>query len=289
MKDYRLKVKRQIELLGIVLNKPGNYNTADFEVMFGVNELTIKRDLRELRNMGIDIHSRKNKGINVFSKIQEETIKYILTQYIGITANQSSYDQASSLLVQKLKSKSISFMTLFQRCIENSCKVKIIYKKRGEFPDNERTVEPYRIFQSDKNWRLLARHGDITKQFLFNNIILVEPLNKKFKQLSQSQIDEIFATSFKSWLGNERFPIRLKLTTPWSYRIKPRQLMEFQKIIETEDGSIIYETIVNSLKEISGWIVSRGEGIVVLEPEELKQMVINTALGTLKNYKKNII
>ena len=60
--------------------------------------------------------------------------------------------------------------------------------------------------------------------------------------------------------------------------------MEFQKIIEYPDGSIEYETIVNSLKEIASWIVSRGEGVIVLEPDELKNKVIKIAKGVLKNY-----
>jgi len=284
VKDYRLKTKRQIEILGTVLNYPDKFKVVDFEVLFKVNELTIKRDLRELRSLGIDIHSKKGNGIGVYSKIPDEIIKNIITQYIGLTANQSSYDQASGLLVQKLNNKSISFITLFQRCIEDHYKVKIKYEKRGEELCNERIVEPYRIFQSDKNWRLLAKHEGTIKQFLINNIKYIEPLNKKFKPVSQKQIDEIFSTSFKSWLGKERYKVRLKLLSPWSYRIKPRQLMEFQKITENSDGSIIYETVVNSLKEISGWIVSRGEGVVVLEPDELRQIVIKTAQGTLKNY-----
>jgi predicted DNA-binding transcriptional regulator YafY len=285
VKDYRLKFKRQIEILGLVLNFPDKFIASDFEELFDVNELTIKRDLRELRSLGIDIHSKKGKGISVFSKIPDEVVKNIITEYIGLAANHSSYNQASYLLYQKVKSQSISYITLFQRCIENNFKVKIRYEKRGEDPGEERTVEPYRIFQSDKNWRLLARHDGTIKQFLLSNILSVEPMNKKFKPVSQKQIDEIFSTSFKSWLGNERYNIKLKLLPPWSYRIKPRQLMEFQKITESNDGSIIFETVVNSLKEISGWIVSRGEGVIVLEPEELKQMVINTAKGSLKNYK----
>lgn len=51
-----------------------------------------------------------------------------------------------------------------------------------------------------------------------------------------------------------------------------------------QDGSIIYETVVNSLNEIASWIVSRGKGVVVLEPESLKKLVIKTAEDVLKNY-----
>lgn len=60
--------------------------------------------------------------------------------------------------------------------------------------------------------------------------------------------------------------------------------MEMEKVTEEPDGSIIYETVVNSLNEIASWIVSRGEGVVVLEPEKLRTIVIQTAKDVLKNY-----
>ena len=48
--------------------------------------------------------------------------------------------------------------------------------------------------------------------------------------------------------------------------------------------STILETVVNSLKEIASWIVSRGEGVIVIEPSELRELVIKTAHGVLNNY-----
>lgn len=60
--------------------------------------------------------------------------------------------------------------------------------------------------------------------------------------------------------------------------------MESQKIKENPDGSIIIEITVNSLNEIAAWIVSRGYGVKVIEPVELKKQVIKLAKDTLKNY-----
>jgi len=44
-------------------------------------------------------------------------------------------------------------------------------------------------------------------------------------------------------------------------RIKPRMLVVDQKITKNEDGSIVFECTVNSLGEISVWIVCRDEGV----------------------------
>jgi hypothetical protein len=61
-------------------------------------------------------------------------------------------------------------------------------------------------------------------------------------------------------------------------------LVSDQKITKNEDGSITFECTVNSLSEIAGWIVSRGEGVKVITPVQLKNFVIELAEGTLRNY-----
>ncbi|MFA3783374.1 helix-turn-helix transcriptional regulator [Melioribacteraceae bacterium 4301-Me] len=285
MKDFKIKFKRQCEILGIILHSPNTYKITELEDMFGVNSLTIKRDLQELRSLGISIHSKKGKGVSVFQKINDDLIKNLIMQYVGVAVNQSSYNKATNLMVNKLHYKALSFIIILQRCIESNLKVKIEYEKPEEKKIEERILDPYCIFQSENNWRLLANHENIIKQFLLNKIKSVQPLNKKFKPIGQNKIDEIFSTSFKSWLGNERYLVKLKFLPPWSERIKPSQLMESQKVIENPDGSIFFETEVNSLKEIASWIVSRGKGVIVIEPPELKKIVIDTANGVLENYK----
>lgn len=289
MKDLKIKIKRQTEILGLVTASPGKYLISDFEMLYNVNDLTIKRDLQELRSFGIDIHSEGKKGINVSSNIPTDLLRSLIPQYIGIAVNQSSYDKATNLFITKLGNNSISVLTQLQMCIEQNASIKIQYQKPEEKSVEERTLDPYCIFQGEKHWRLLANHNGSIKQFLLNNIKSIERLEKKFKPISQKQIDEIFSTSFKCWLGNDRFTVRLKFLPPWPDRLKLKQLMEMEKVTEEPDGSIIYETVVNSLNEIASWIVSRGEGVIIIEPLQLKQVVINTAEGVLKNYRNNNI
>lgn len=289
MKDLKIKIKRQTEILGLVISNPCKYSIADFEVMFNVNEPTINRDLNKLRSLGIDIHSKKiggskSSGITINQEIPPQLIKSILPEYIGITINQNSYDQSTNLLIRKLKQYSISIITLLNICIDNSTMAKIRYYNVDKKKSDDRIIEPYLIFQSDKQWRLLAKHEKSIKQFMLSKIESVEPTQKKYKPITQKQIDDIFATSFKSWLGEERYKVRLKFNSIWAKTIKHIQLMEFEKKEVLEDGSVIYETVVNSLSEITSWILSRGEGVVVLEPESLRKSVIESATNVLKNY-----
>ncbi len=103
---------------------------------------------------------------------------------------------------------------------------------------------------------------------------------KKFKRVPKEEIDELFVGSFRSWIGTEQHTVKIRFSKVCAERLKPRQLMESQIVTENPDGSVVYEIAVNSLSEIA----SRGEGVNVLEPKELREMVIDIAKGTLGNY-----
>ena len=159
----------------------------------------------------------------------------------------------------------------------------IDYNKMGSKIEKDKIIEPLLIFQNEGNWRLLAGSNELMKQYLIDKIVKVKSAGKRFEK-SEYKFSDLFKYSWKSWLGDEKHKIKLWLSTFWTDRVKPRMLVEDQKITKNEDGSIIFECTVNSLSEIAGWIVSRGTGVKVLEPKELKRVVIELAEGILTNY-----
>jgi predicted DNA-binding transcriptional regulator YafY len=286
MSEFRNKVKRQLEILGICLsqNYPGHLTTFDLADMFGVEELTIKRDLKELRSQGIDIHSVRGKGIGVTSTFADEKLKELIQQYTAIAVSYDSVDKSTGLLVNKLKEKALANLIVLGMCIESHTRTLVDYEKESSGVDFRREISPLRIFQRDNYWRILAIEKGIIKQFHLNKIIDARPTNYRFDPIPEESIDEMFKYSWRSWLGDQRYNVKLKFSHTWAERLLPKQLMEHEKITNLEDGSVIYETTVNSLDEIAGWIVSRGKGVVVLEPEELIVKVKELAQDCLHNY-----
>ena len=86
-------------------------------------------------------------------------------------------------------------------------------------------------------------------------------------------------------VGEDTYSIKLSFSSYWADRLKPKQLLDSETFTTMPDGSIEYTATVNSLDEIAGWIVTRGEGVKVISPPELKTRVIELAEGVLKNYK----
>ncbi|MFC2093919.1 helix-turn-helix transcriptional regulator [Bacteroidota bacterium] len=286
MFEFQTKIKRQIELLGICIanERKNKLSILDLAEIFDVEELTIKRDLQDLRANGIDIHSAKKFGVCITGKIPLGKLKEIARLYIGLCFSQNSFDKSTALMVSKLKEKAICNIVVLQRCIDNNKAVNITYEKIADEPRKTREVFPIQLFQTENNWRVLALDNGIIKQFLLNKIVEVKETGKKFKRIPQNQIDDLFKHSWKSWQGNEKFNVKLKFSKEWAARIIPQQLMESQIIEEYKDGTMDLSITVNSLSEIASWIVSRGEGVIVIEPPELKERVLELAKGTVGNY-----
>lgn len=286
MFDFQSKFKRQIEILGLCLagqvQKP--IRTFDLADYFHVEELTIKRDLQDLRSYGIDIHSNKKNGVCLEAKLPKEKLVDIILHYVGLNHNDYALDKSTSLLVEKRGINALSNLVMLQLCIDNNESASIDYNKMGSKVEKDKEIEPLLIFQHEGSWRLLAGADGIMKQYIIDKIVSVRSTGKRFEK-GEYKFSDLFKYSWKSWISDEKYKIKLWLSPYWAERVKPRMLVADQKITKIENGSVIFECTVNSLGEIAAWIVSRGEGVKVIEPEELRLNVIELAEGTLSNYK----
>lgn len=285
MLEVQTKVKRQIEILGLAIMNTDALNDADFAVMFGRDIPTIKRDMQELRSLGIQIHSEKKRGLCLDGKMDARLLRELLLQYMGICNSTRGFDKATTLLVKKQRHQALSIVVTLQRCIESNTIALIEYQKDEHEIEHGRELHPLIMFSSEGYWRVLAVNDGRIKQYLLDKILGIRSSGRHFKRVPQDQIDEMFRYSFRSWVGAEKHRIRIHLSSVWAGRLKPRQMMETQVITENDDGSIVFEATVNSLQEVASWAVSRGSGVTILEPAELRESVIRLAKGALTNYK----
>jgi len=284
MLEVQTKVKRQIEMLGLAIMNTDGLKDSDFSVIFGRDIPTIKRDMQELRSLGIPIHSEKKRGLCLDGRMDSGLIRELLLQYLGICNSTSGFDKATALLVKKQRQQALSIVVTLQRCIEGNAIAIADYQKDEHEIERGRELHPLIIFSSEGYWRVLAVNDGKIKQYLLDKILAIRSTERHFKRVPMDQIDDLFRYSFRSWVGAEKHRIRIHLSSVWAGRLKPRQMMETQVITENEDGSIVFEATVNSLQEIASWAVSRGAGVTVLEPAELREMVVRLARGALANY-----
>ncbi len=286
MNEISAKFKRQIEILGIAIKNTESLGTDDLAQMYGVERLTIKRDLQELRRHGIDIHSEGKRGVGLSRKIDASRVERLVSSYLALSGVGTSVDKATVLLTKKLGMESLSIAVTLQRCIENTEKAKIAYESERRQGLLDFTVEPLQIFQADALWRLLAVHQGVVKQFLMTKILGVGPTGERFTRPAEERIEEMFRHSFLTWTGGEKHTVRLRLSRALARRLRSRQLISFEMISEGKDGSMDVSGVVNSLDEVAAWIVGLGLGIEVLEPPMLKRKVLKLAEAVVANHSK---
>jgi predicted DNA-binding transcriptional regulator YafY len=282
--EYKKKIKRQLEIIGYAISSKNSYSTFDLAEKFEVEELTIKRDLREIRSQGIDIHSSKKHGIRILSNIFTGKLKELVLEYISFSYSADFHDKATSLLVKKHGVKSLSLIIQIQAAIESSRILSINYHSKANELKTDVQVNPVRIFQAANDWRVLAINEGIIKQYVLSKIEAVTITNKTFTPISSEKINSMFNFSLRSWIGQEHYDIKVKFLRKWADFIKEREYIETQKISECSDGSIIFEATVNSLAEAAAWIISFGKGVRVIKPIELRKEVIRLAKEVISNY-----
>jgi predicted DNA-binding transcriptional regulator YafY len=241
--------------------------------------------MNDLRSGGIAIHSSKGRGVGLDSKPTMEKIRELIKQYSALNTSSSFVEKSTALLVARLKEDALANMVVLQMCVDKNRMCIIDYEKDAEVYERSVEISPLLIFQTDNYWRLLTISEGRIKQFIMNKIINARESNKSFKPVSKEKIDDVFKHSFRSWLGEDTYRIKLRFSSYWADRLKPKQLLDSETFTPQKDGSVIYDATVNSLDEIAGWVVTRGAGVKVIEPDELKEKVLTLAKGVLKNYK----
>lgn len=284
MSEYIRKVKRQIEIVGKALSRNEKFTITDLAVEHNVEELTIKRDLADLRSRGIDIHSLKKEGIKIIHPLKKELLKEFILEFISFSYSEDYPDKSTMVLIQKLGEKALLFIVKLQKAIEQNLITVIDYQATASIKKTNVFIQPLKIFQAQGEWRLLALNQNLIKQYFISKLLDVKLTSEKFKSYPKEKIESLFSSSLKSWIGTEQFHLKIHFNKNWSEVIKSKTYLLNQKITELDDGSIIFDGIVNSLDEAASWVLSFGKGVKVLEPEELKNKVIQLAKDVLSNY-----
>ncbi len=284
MSEYIRKVKRQIEIVGKALSSNEKFTITDLAVEHNVEELTIKRDLADLRSRGIDIHSLKKEGIKILNPLKKELLKEFILEFISFSYSEDYPDKSTMVLIQKLGERALLFIVKLQKAIEQNLITIIDYQATASIKKTNVFIQPLKIFQAQGEWRLLALNQNLIKQYFISKLLDVRLTSEKFKSYPKEKIESLFSSSLKSWIGTEQFHLKIHFNKNWSEVIKSKTFLLNQKITELDDGSIIFDGIVNSLDEAASWVLSFGKGVKVLEPEELKNKVIQLAKDVLSNY-----
>ena len=290
------RIVRLAEILKI-LQEDKSISLKTIAQKFNVSERTIQRDIKKLQETGFSI-KRNKKG---FYSLDKNLLKN----------NDLYYDEAELAFILGLKDLLLKFGKPFQNAANNvltgiyaNSNSVIFIGMEPSIPINNKifnqlvraiinknlvtieytvyspfqvTLEPYKLACFNGFWYLIAMDKDnkLIKRYALDKIRKVSILKKGFNRIP-ADLDNILKNSVNIWFSSQKnIPVKILVHENCAEYFKRKTLFPTQKIEQkNEDGSIIVSFQVGRFEEIIFFLKTWLPWIKILEPEELKEILI---------------
>ncbi|MBK9097493.1 MAG: WYL domain-containing transcriptional regulator [bacterium] len=260
MKSYVDDILRRSEMIARVMNGEV-LSKADAADLFKVSEITINRDIKALRELGISIFSKKNKLILEETPRCSELIS-IASDYLPLKLNSDVFHKQVKVFSKSDKKDFFSKLVLLSKAVDESLIVDLAYKRFYDNKINEYNLYPVRLTNVGLNWILHAfkAEEDVIKSFYLSRIQKFKLTDKKFSKLSLPINKE------------ELFDIELKFDfRVWDEILDKIWFESFE--LEENEGYIILKTKQPITNSLAAWCISWWDTIEILKPTELKSQI----------------
>ncbi len=109
-----------------------------------------------------------------------------------------------------------------------------------------------------------------------------EATQLQFNRPEDFDLHEHLAKSFGVYHGDGNVHVKVRFSAAVARYVEESKWHESQKLTGQKDGSVIAEFDLDDTEEIKRWILSFGRHAEAIEPEDLRQQIIDE-LGTLAN------
>lgn len=153
--------------------------------------------------------------------------------------------------------------------------------------ESDREIEVYHIRNYHGDWYIIGycHKGKQIKIFAVSRIRKAKLTNRYFDVPEEFDVKEYFKGSFGIYESKKNYKIKLKIMNESVRYIQEKEWHRSQKIRKMKDGTIVMELKLNSLAEIFVWVLALGADCEVMEPEELREMVVEECRKSILNYK----
>ena len=160
------------------------------------------------------------------------------------------------------------------------------YKAPLASQSKKKVFHPYQLVSYRGLWYLIGFNPEINRIVNYSTIRIMDLvlLKERFELLSDIKIEDYIDPEMGMYISEEKYNVKIyfyKWVAPY---VSERIWHRTQKIIENDDGSIMFEFQTNQLVQTAQWIMSWGDGALVIEPDELKQKIMDTVQNMTKQY-----
>lgn len=165
-------------------------------------------------------------------------------------------------------------------------RLRVMYSSHNSDTTKPYVIDPYAMVFRRHSWYLLAysqEHEKVIQMKLLRFLSLMDT-GLTFEPPAGFSIEEHFRSSWEVWSGQEKVRVKVRFSPKVAQLIRESKHYPIEAVTQEKDGSVLLEAKVAGIKEIAIWIMGYGRDAEVLEPEELREYIIDHIVGSIKNY-----
>ncbi len=283
---------------------------------------TILRDLKELKNIGIEYeYDHKSNRYQLHSECSLNPPGFNSKEAIALlllarkARNHLRIPFHNSALTAILKLESSLAPPIKKYCKDILAKITIksapqettdsfdsiflslmksIYRKRilhftyclSDTLKNVITIDPYHLYHRNHKWYLIGRSHfhQRTMHFELNRINDFNISGKCFIDNGNFNINEYIDSAWHTKPDHGLYNVKLKFSAQIAQEVAAIQWHKNQQITRHSDSSITVEFVAYSLDEITQWVLGYGDNVQVISPEVLRKNVTKIANNLMNLY-----
>ena len=180
-------------------------------------------------------------------------------------------------------------LPLVQQNIAEHRRLHITY---DSFYDGKRidvTLRPYRLAFIRRGWYVIGYAEEFreVRTFKVERIDRVRGDPARADQFTPDpgfNIEDYFGNAWQMVRGDRRYHVRIKFLPRVAGNVEEVLWHKTPVTQRLEDDSLVFEVDVDGVEEISWWVLGYGDQAVVLDPPELREIVVQRARRMLDQY-----
>lgn len=170
---------------------------------------------------------------------------------------------------------------LIENAIRETRRVRILFNGK------EVTADPLGIvyYSRLRYWYLVARQGEVIKTYHLNNIQEVNETTESFVYPDGFSLKDWFGPRWGMEYGDLlRVKVRFLNRSQTFAKVRKDVAHRNSKLTILEDGSMLFQDEIIGVNEFITWVLGFGSAAEILEPMELRQLILKRIRETLSNY-----
>jgi predicted DNA-binding transcriptional regulator YafY len=165
--------------------------------------------------------------------------------------------------------------------------LRLTYRSAGRQSDERITVHPYALVLHRDSIYCVGYHverGEVRTLLLDRMRNTQASATDRFELPPDFSIDDYFQGEFGIWKAKDKHRVVIEFEPPASQYVRMRRIHPSQKVTLLPGGRLRLAMQVGDLTQLSSWVLEWGKSARVIEPEALKQRVVDELRGALEAY-----